>query len=863
MEEDSILINNIKQSIDNIIYERSYFLMENKFLRYRQNIEKIYSQFNINKSRRIDALGSCQIDINYFDQVLILILKETNLFILEISSPKDILLSFFLITSQREKEMEGIIQKIKYEIISKNLTDKYNYIFYIEKIKPLFTSKKSDEIINEEEVDITHETRIVEYNSKGKKIKDTENIIKENEFYLQEYYIKYKDNNNYQKQNSEYKNQITNNISISYDEENFKQNKNVLYIEALPHIIGDYIKDNPNIVLVEIDEEFNKELELNFNKKLLYKIKEYDEVYARCKNIENNMNIIIKELNQYYIQLRQVQNSIQLYEQIIIDKKNKSENIIFLEDMQNKLREKKNNIMLKINELKDSSFILNNNMSMNTFSPQNKLNNNLLYSEKKNSNLKSYIDNIKEMPKLKYKINSQNSQNKIIIPKYKLANSTTNINKLSKFNNNESTTILNLMNKINSAKNNNNNFKNILMTKNSILKTITSLEKRNINTENNNNKTKAKLPKEITEDLIKNSLNDIFNFYSSLFDNNSENNKYIDFDSFKKFCKDFKIYINDNKIEEFFFEIITENNNNSNNDNSDNRTIINFSQFNSLLNKISLQMHELKKQKLQKIIIEKKNIKNYMELREYMRQEEEKLHNKFTERITGGIAKRSLEKNQYDFVSKYKKLKSDISKYEFDYEKEAKKSEAKIFEDFCQYIGIGYEDNSNHSYKNKIKIKSNIFVENALKKYGYMDIFKNYKISPNGETDKNNFNINNINSLTNRNNSLTFKFTTNKFNKNNINISSEKNIFKKKIYENRQMNERYNKNIQNINEIEEIGLYNKKMNKNFSSFELTGKNKFNHHMKLNILPQIGVSNNNNININNKYNDDNNFEDINM
>ena len=77
------------------------------------------------------------------------------------------------------------------------------------------------------------------------------------------------------------------------------------------------------------------------------------------------------------------------------------------------------------------------------------------------------------------------------------------------------------------------------MTKNSILKTITSLEKRNINTENNNNKTKAKLPKEITEDLINNSLNDIFNFYSSLFDNNSVNNKYIDFDSFKKFCKDF------------------------------------------------------------------------------------------------------------------------------------------------------------------------------------------------------------------------------------------------------------------------------------------------------------------------------------
>ena len=71
---------------------------------------------------------------------------------------------------------------------------------------------------------------------------------------------------------------------------------------------------------------------------------------------------------------------------------------------------------------------------------------------------------------------------------------------------------------------------------------------------------------------------------------------------------------------------------------------------------------------------------NYMELREYLRQEEEKNHNKFTEKITGGIAKKSLEKNQFDFLSKYKKLTSDINKYEFDYEKESKKSNEKILQ---------------------------------------------------------------------------------------------------------------------------------------------------------------------------------------
>ena len=43
-------------------------------------------------------------------------------------------------------------------------------------------------------------------------------------------------------------------------------------------------------------------------------------------------------------------------------------------------------------------------------------------------------------------------------------------------------------------------------------------------------------------------------------------------------------------------------------------------------------------------ISEKKNIISYAELKECQRQEEEKNHNKFTERITGGISKKSLEK---------------------------------------------------------------------------------------------------------------------------------------------------------------------------------------------------------------------------
>jgi len=53
---------------------------------------------------------------------------------------------------------------------------------------------------------------------------------------------------------------------------------NVLYIETLPQILIDYLKENPNLAFVEIDEEFTKEMKI-YNKNLLYKIKEYDEIF--------------------------------------------------------------------------------------------------------------------------------------------------------------------------------------------------------------------------------------------------------------------------------------------------------------------------------------------------------------------------------------------------------------------------------------------------------------------------------------------------------------------------------------------------------------------------------------------------------
>ena len=886
MENETIQFENIKKDMDEIIFKRSEFLISKKFTKYSMELSKIYSQFNINKSKRIDALGAPQIDVNYLDQVIILSLKAANLFLIELSSPKDIFISFFLITSQKENEMEGNIKLIKQEIISKNLTEKYNNIFYEEKIEPMLNRYKNDNKINSndqlEDDETIHIVNIAEYNAKGIKIKSMNEVFKENENNIKEHNIQY------ETKDLNLENKIPNNKKKKKKKNKISQfvkelNPNILFIETLPQILIDYLKDHQTLAFVEINEELTEELKL-YNKDLLYKIKEYDELVSKNKKIENNKKNLGQELNQYSSQLKQVQKNINLYEQIIIDKKKRSENTIFLEDMLNKLKSKENEIINNINEINKNSYASSiqekfnkfNNISPNKFkeywSPNKNIDNIIIQKIK-----------IKEIPKLSFdteKLNFKNlqSQNsdikKLILPK---STSDIKFSKFSKFkiidkgnqisqfmNNNNSNT--NLNNNSNTHNNTNNYNKHSLSTKDSIFTTISNMEKDSYIFSDSKSKLKTTISVELSPDLIETALNEIFSFYSKS-NNNSENdnNNYIFFDSFKKFCRDFKlIFLSDSKKELIFYETLFDSNDNENNNNNKNDEIDNnkmgLNEFKTALSKISLEMHEINKQKLKQIISDKKNVLNYVELREYLRQAEEKNHNKFTEKITGGISQKNKEQNQFEFLSKYKKLKSEIIQYEFEYKKQSQKNEQKILKDFYNFLGIG-----NYTYKNKIKIRTNIFVENALKKYGHMNIFKNYQnfnnISVNaGFTNHFNFNTNSQTINTSKKNIFTkklfnrFKFLNN-YNYKNNNYLNESNLKKEnnKFFENNNnnmANDRYNvKSIEDLEEINSKGMNNKNiknMSKNFSAsdFKIKGFENIN----MNILPSIngiqtGISNN--------------------
>ena len=849
MEEQPLLINNsdkyekilsnMEESIESMILFRSLYLIKKKFEVYKSSINQIYLDYNINKSKRIDALGSYQIDINFFDKVLLSILKETNLFILEISSPKDIFLSYFLITSQKADHMDSIIRNMKNELILKNLNAKYNKIFYDKKIKPLFNKKvkinieieSTEDNLNDEKNElkediITKEIKIVEYNKKGKIVQNFAQLLNENEANI----IYMKNKILIEKNNKEMEDFENNNIMNKNDK--YKKNNNILFVETLPLIIADYLHEHKNYAIVEIEEEFSKELDLLFNKELLIKINEYDEFVKKHNKYNNNTNIISKELKQYSLQLKHIQQNIKLYEQIIVDKKMKNENTLFLEDMLNKLVEKETFVQQKINERKQNIYSLNNNeQNSNKIKSYNFFNSLDFSPIKGNNNYKNI--NYKA---LRSNIHILSIKNPKLMIESKISNNNNNYNK-------NSSSIL--------ITNQNNNL--LLNTKNSIL---------------NNTSKKIMLKTELTEDKINASLTEIFLYYSSLNNENNSinnidnniNNKYIDLDNYYKFIYDFKIPLQKPKINEIFNK-----NSMSNVDNNDIYEM-NFDKFKSSLLEIALEMNSIYKQKILKNISEKRNIINYMELKECQRQEEEKNHNKFTERITGGIAKKALEQNQFDYISKHKKITDDISKYELDYEKECKKSEKDILYHFYKYLGI-----HTSNYKKRLKNKSNYFLNEFRNFNGIsnnnsglkpIDNQRNkiqkLRISKSNINNKLSFYQDTFNKNNYKENIITNLKQSNKYNENNIlkisTISNQK-LSNSKIFQNsnkinwNQMQNVYfeynpiygNKLNNNENYLGDDSnkIRNNRLIKNHSALELKGINKNNN----NILPPILTNNN--------------------
>ena len=245
-----------------------------------------------------------------------------------------------------------------------------------------------------------------------------------------------------------------------------------------------------------------------------------------------------------------------------------------------------------------------------------------------------------------------------------------------------------------------------------------------INKTNHNFSIKS-IKNETKEERYINSLKEIFYFYSNqhnyagsnpLFSTILEKKGNIDLSEFLKFCNEFSIAITKQKLTEIFKR------------NSSNFYIMNFNEFIKTIEDLSEVLHQNKKKMLLKKISECQETINLMEIKENNRILEEKNKNLFIEKNTGNKTKRNLEKNQFVYLTKKKKVNEEISKLKYQYDKLDKFTNNQIKDSFYEILGL------NHKYKYKKKMKGFLIPFQMHDKTSRIPINSiDYKINNNSE----------------------------------------------------------------------------------------------------------------------------------
>ena len=611
-----------QSSLEVMVLYRSLYILKRKFEIYKEQIYQIYKKYEIlYQNKKTSTKYQIKINVDNFEKILKEIFDLISTFIIPMDNPKDVFISNLLITNEQKLQMAKVIHQLY--LFIKEKIEKYNKIFYEKKIK-IKTDKGIQTPIEEIE-DMT--IPIVEYDKKGNIVKSFNQLLNDNITFPLIPTIN-EETNNINTNNKIIDKEISVNIdlnnSFTISKSLLENNSSFLFIETLPLIIADFLQEYPFYILAEVGDDLLGELSTLFDKDILSKIEE-DTKNKKEKELKEAMQIPLKrELIDCIKQRHNVKQNIKLYEKLLLEKKGKGENTIFIEDMLEKLLAQKIWLEHKINNIKEREAIIPSSemIQVNKISSQSP---NISISVNKNNQL----SNSKRSP-------------------------------------------------LSSGKKKRLNF--------SANKDITL-------TTNGNNKTIAEPTR---EEKREKAFHEIFSFYSRqhnlvgqtpLFETIQEKKEHLDMAEFSKFCSEFNVPITRQKLVEIFKKVTS------------NLRTMTYDEFHKALEKMSIAVNDLKKFYITKKISQTKEEVHLMEIKESQRQEEEKLHNLFTEKNTGGKAKGSLEKSQFYYLSKHKKLMDEISSKKYELDKLEKKTYHEILEEFYSFLEIDNESN----YKKKMK----------------------------------------------------------------------------------------------------------------------------------------------------------------
>ena len=702
----------VENSLELLILYRSIYIIKQKFSLFKERIKNIYQKYNTYNSNIKFKTNTkiYQIHIKNFVEVTDEVLQDLNLLLIKYLNPKDIFLSRILIEKKRE-ETKKIIKEILNWLLNdnnngKDLIRNYNINFFNKKIKPYIEEdinfENFENMMDIKQNDISEDmTRnwsiydykiIGEYDRRGNVINKYKTKILEengeiNEEGITEIINLNKESRNYENDKPGLNKEMSININdISNSKNNSKKpdSSKFIFIESLPLILADFLQSHINNAIVESEDELGKELKILFDNEIIKRLNEFKNLLGNKSSLLDDINDKVyinqeekdqKELDSAIEEYKKVKENIEIYRNILKNKKKSGENTDYIEKMIEKLLAKEIWLEHKIKLLMDKKNNNDINLEIN-------------YNTYRNNNTKSSdLSNVIGNTSRKIEINDNG-----FIQSKKMNGdiNTQNIKHLT-----ESYS----------------NTQNLGTSNDKSISLISS----------NTNLTSMK-----SSPLIINALKEIFLYYSHLhlnvkknrlFSNLEEKKLHLDLNEFSKFCTDFNIPISRQKLVEIFKKSVS------------NLHYMNFKEFNNAIVSLANATHESKKKNLTEKINHKKFELNSIILKEKQLKEEKKLkrllYNNSNSDLTldSGRKKESKSRSPSGYAYKInlklekKNIFNDISNNKINYNKELKKSYQEIINDFYEFLGLNnpqeYRSKMRHYNMSPIKNNENLDTKRA------------------------------------------------------------------------------------------------------------------------------------------------------
>ena len=284
-----------KSNLNLKILHRSLFILKKKFEIYKEQINKIYLEYNQKEINNPILIFT----IEKFPQLLNNIFMISQIMILPFNNYHELINDDFIINFNKEKN--HIIIKYLTKYVKENI-QKYNELFKKKKMRTIKNILNNKPQFSKEEIQV----EFTLYDKKGNIKKNLDKLMEEN-----------KDLD------------LENETFLIFESDIDMLNSNkFIYSQTIPLIIADYLENNGNLVIISLNNELNDEIKYYFDDDIISLISKLENV-----EIEENSNeikgLLLKELN--------LEQQLEYYNNIIKDKKNNIDKIVEINELKSKL----------------------------------------------------------------------------------------------------------------------------------------------------------------------------------------------------------------------------------------------------------------------------------------------------------------------------------------------------------------------------------------------------------------------------------------------------------------------------------------------------------------------------------------------